>query len=79
MRCLDVEKFEFQVSGGGFGLHFGRLLVTLGLLCQVFLGYGKEVGILTDTLGTKPGFEWIFDGFREPRGTNFGVILTTCS
>ena len=23
-------------GGGGFGLHFGRLLVTLGSLCQVF-------------------------------------------
>ena len=56
MRCLDVEKFEFHVSRGGFGLHVGRLLVTLGSLCQVFLGYQKEVGIWTDTLGTKPGF-----------------------
>ena len=72
MRCLDEEKFEFWVSGEGFGLHFGRLLVTLGSLCQVFLGYQKEVGILTDAVGTRPGF-------REPLGTNFGVILTTFS
>ena len=56
MRCLDVEKFEFWVSSGGFGLHFGRLLVTLGSLFQVFFRYRKEVGISTDTVRPRIGF-----------------------
>ena len=51
------------MSGGGFGLHFGRLLVTLGSLCQVFLGYRKEVGILTD----------LDDGKRWYSGGRFSV------
>ena len=69
------KSLSFRCRGGGFGLHFGRLLVTLRSLCQVFLGYRKEVGILTDTLGTRPGFWKIVDGFWEPLGTNFGIIL----
>ena len=51
------KSLSFRCPGGGFGLHFGRLVVTLGSLCQVFLGYRKEVGILTD-----------FDGFWLPWG-----------
>ena len=27
---------SFRFPGGGFGLHFGRLLVTFGSLCPVF-------------------------------------------
>ena len=50
------KSLSFRCPGGGFGHHFGRLLATLGSLWQVFLGYRKEVGIWTDTLGTKPGF-----------------------
>ena len=50
------KSLSFRCPGGSFGLHFGRLLATLGSLWQVFLGYRKEVGIWTDTLGTKPGF-----------------------
>ena len=38
------------------GEALGTILGALGSLWQVFLGYRKEVGIWTDTLGTKPGF-----------------------
>ena len=30
------KSLSFRCPGEGFGLHFGRLLVTLGSLCQVF-------------------------------------------
>ena len=56
------------MSGKGFGLHFGRLLVTLGSLCLVVLGYLGEVGILTDPLGTSPGFSRLLMDFGSPLG-----------
>ena len=49
------KSLSFRCPGEALGTIFGRLLVTLGSLCQVFLGYRKEVGILTDTLGTRLG------------------------
>ena len=64
MRCLDVpktqeipwflldlqfgESLRFRCPGGGFGDHFGRLLVTRGSLFFVFEGTGGG---------------WNFDGF----------------
>ena len=57
MRCLDVpktckiqwflldlqfaESLRFRCPGGGFGDHFGRLLVTRGSLFFVFEGTGR--------------------------------------
>ena len=61
------------MSGGGFGLHFGRLLVTLGSLCQVFLGYRKEVGMFDGHRGDQT---WILvdDGKRWYSGGRFSDV-----
>ena len=47
------ESSSFRCLGAGLGLHFGRLLATMGSLLLVFEGTGKEVG-----------FFLIFDDFR---------------
>ena len=43
-----AESLRFRCPGGGFGAHFGRLLVTRGSLFLVFEGTGRG---------------WNFDGF----------------
>ena len=41
VRFAVFRKFEFSVSRGRFGLHFGRLLATMGSLFLVFEGTRK--------------------------------------
>ncbi len=49
------KSLSFRCPGGGFGLHFGRLLVTLGSLFHVFEGLREVVGFLTDLWGAHSG------------------------
>ena len=67
------------MSGGRLWASFWEAFGDPGITLSGFLGYREELGILTDTLGTRLGFYYIFDGFWEPLGTNFGVILMNFS
>ena len=60
-------------------LHFDILGVNFRTLGHHFDDPGVPRDTQQDTLGSRPGFLLIFDGFRGPLGTHFRVSLVICS
>ena len=67
------------MSGGGFGHHFGRLLVTLGSLWQVFFRVPERGWNLDGHLGDQTwilvDFYWIPGAPGDPLWSHFDDLL----